>query len=236
VYPIRYEADYVEKRNRLSTFFRWLLIIPHTIVAYLYGIAFLVTVVIAWFALLFTARYPQGLYEFNAGVLRFFTRFNGYRWLVTDQFPSFGTAPDDNYPVRVQVDPPQERYDRLKVAFRVILGIPVLLLAYVMNLLLELGAIAAWFVIVFTGKQLPGIHRTLALGMAYTTRAFAYFALLTDKYPPFTEAGELDAAAPVAPLPPGREAEMVPGPAAPIAAPERPESVGGFDPPRAPGT
>ena len=88
-----------EAQPPVEMFFRWLLIIPHLIVAYLYGIAFLVTVVIAWFALVFTARYPKGLYEFNAGVVRFFTRFNGYRRPVTDQFPSFGTAPDEIYPV-----------------------------------------------------------------------------------------------------------------------------------------
>ena len=113
MYPVRYQADYVERRSRLRTFFRWLLIIPHLIVAYVFGIAAVFSVLIAWFVLVFTARYPRGLYDFNSGMLRFFTRFNGYRWLVTDAFPPFGIAPDDNYPVRVHVDPPQERYSRL---------------------------------------------------------------------------------------------------------------------------
>ena len=65
-YPVTFEADYVERRSRLTTFFRLLLVIPHLIVLYLWGIVAGIAVVIAWFALLFTARYPRGLYMFVA--------------------------------------------------------------------------------------------------------------------------------------------------------------------------
>jgi hypothetical protein len=63
---VTFEADYVERRSRLTTFFRLLLVIPHLIVLYLWGIVAGIAVVIAWFALLFTARYPRGLYMFVA--------------------------------------------------------------------------------------------------------------------------------------------------------------------------
>ena len=60
MYPVSYAADYAaEGRNRLTTFFRSFVAIPWLIVAYLYGIGASIVVVIAWFAMVFTGRYPQ---------------------------------------------------------------------------------------------------------------------------------------------------------------------------------
>ena len=90
MYPIAYQADYVRERNRLTTFFRLILAIPWIIVAYIYEIAVAVVVIIAWFALVILGRYPQWAYDFNAGALRYFTRFFAWGYLQTDQFPPFG--------------------------------------------------------------------------------------------------------------------------------------------------
>ena len=68
-YPVTFKADYVEKRSRLTTFFRLILAIPHIIFLYFYGLAAGVVVIIAWFALLFTGRYPPGMYDFVSGSL-----------------------------------------------------------------------------------------------------------------------------------------------------------------------
>ena len=70
-YPVTFGADYVEKRSRLTTFFRLILAIPHFIAVTLYFLAAEVVVIISWFALLFTGRYPQGMYDFVAGALRY---------------------------------------------------------------------------------------------------------------------------------------------------------------------
>ena len=70
MYPVTYEADYLKERNRLTTFFRWIVAIPWLIVGLFYGIAAFVVVVIAWFALLILGRYPDGMYNFVGGVLR----------------------------------------------------------------------------------------------------------------------------------------------------------------------
>ena len=77
-YPVTFKADYVEKRSRLTTFFRLILAIPHFIAVFFYFLAAEVVVIIAWFALLFTGRYPQGMYDFVAGSLRYQTRVYGY--------------------------------------------------------------------------------------------------------------------------------------------------------------
>ena len=99
-YPVTFKADYVEKRSRLTTFFRLLLAIPHFIAVTFYFLAAEVVVIIAWFALLFTGRYPQGMYDFVAGALRYQTRVYGYAALLTDQYPPFSGDPGDAVPGR----------------------------------------------------------------------------------------------------------------------------------------
>jgi hypothetical protein len=76
--------------NRWLPLVKWLLAIPHYIVLFFLSIAALVAVVIAWFAILFTGRYPRGLFDFVLGVLRWGNRVTGYAFaLVTDQYPPF---------------------------------------------------------------------------------------------------------------------------------------------------
>jgi len=78
MYPISYEADpALEGRNRLTTFFRYIVAIPWLIVASIYGFVAEIAAVIAWFAIVFTGKYPEGIYDFNAGYLRMISRVNG---------------------------------------------------------------------------------------------------------------------------------------------------------------
>lgn len=90
VYPITMEVAYPEKLSRLTTFFRIILVIPHAIVVYVLGIVSYVLTFIAWVAILITGKYPKGLFRFNAGYLRWYTRVNGYGMLLlTDKYPPF---------------------------------------------------------------------------------------------------------------------------------------------------
>jgi hypothetical protein len=186
-YPVTFEVDYVERRNRLSAFFRLLLVIPVAIWLYILGIVAYVAIVIAWFAIVITGRYPRGLYDFVAGVTRMVARVTAYAALLTDAYPPFGLGPDPSYPVRMEFDGPLERYSRLKTLFRVLLAIPIVILRYVINLLLEVGAFAAWVVIVITGKLPRGLFDLMVLANSYTARSDAYLFLLTETYPPFQD-------------------------------------------------
>ena len=82
---------------------------------------------------------------------------------------------------------PLEHYSRLKTLFRIILAIPIVIVRYVMGLLLEVGAFAAWFVILFTGKMPRGLYDLMVLANSYTARSDAYLYLLTETYPPFQD-------------------------------------------------
>ena len=195
-YPVTFKADYVEKRSRLTTFFRLILAIPHIIFLYFYGLAAGVVVIVAWFALLFTGRYPQGMYDFVAGSLRYSTRVYGYIWLLTDEYPPFSGDAATPYPVALNIAPPKSEYSRLKVLFRIILAIPVLIIHYAMQIVAEVGAFIAWFAIVALGRQPKGLQDMIVLGTSYQQRAYAYLALITEDWPPFTDetTGRVEAA------------------------------------------
>lgn len=187
MYPVSYEADAaLEGRNRLTTFFRYLVSIPWQIVVALYGIVAEIAAVIAWFAIVFTGRYPEGLYNFNVGFLRMASRVNGFNYLLTDEWPPFNGEENPQYPIRVGVAPPLDEYSRLKTGLRLIFGIPVYLLAIVQSLILSVCALIAWFVILFTGRLGEGLFNPIRSASAYLTRAGAYFLLITEDWPPFS--------------------------------------------------
>jgi hypothetical protein len=239
-YPVTFEADYVEKRSRLTTFFRLLLAIPHLIFVYLYQLAAGVVVLVAWFVLLFTGRWPLGMYDFVAGSLRYSTRVYGYTCLLTDAYPPFSGDPTISYPIRLNIAAPKPEYSRLKVLFRIILAIPVAIITYAMQIVAEVGALLAWFAIVVLGRQPKGLQDMIVLGLSYQQRAYSYIGLITEDWPPFVDDsakrveeppsfGALPSTPPAAGVP-----EAAPPPPAPEAAPPPPASEAPPTPPETP--
>jgi Domain of unknown function (DUF4389) len=184
MYPISYEADYARERNRITSFFRLIVAIPWLIVGYIYLVIAEIVALIAWFAILITGRYPEGLYNFNVGALRAVVRFNAFTFLQTDAWPPFGFSPDPTYPVRVQVAPRAERQSRVTVFFRLIVAIPLFFVAHAVYLIHQGAGFLAWLTIVFRGYQPAGVHNALAFTNAWQARFFGYLLLLRDEYPP----------------------------------------------------
>jgi hypothetical protein len=86
--------DAPRELNRWLPLVKWLLAIPHFIVLFFLGLAAIVVVIIAWFAILFTGRFPRGMFEFVEGVLRWSNRVIAYALvLVTDRYPPFRLSP-----------------------------------------------------------------------------------------------------------------------------------------------
>ena len=89
-YPAAVEVvDPAGPRDRVSVGFRLILAIPHFIVLFFVMIAWCVTTIVAWFAILFTGAYPAGLYEFGVGSLRWLIRVQAYMLLLVDDYPPF---------------------------------------------------------------------------------------------------------------------------------------------------
>ena len=186
-YPVHFEVEHQEQYSRLSTLFRLFLLIPQLIVVVLWGIAVEVVVFLAWFAILFTGRYPRGFFNFVTTFLSYSTRVSCYGYLLTDKFPPFsGGSPGDGYPVQVSVDWP-ESLSRLTTFFRLFIAIPAYLVLYVLQLLGRLLAFFAWFVVLIMGRLPKGLFEVMELPQRYQLRVTAYLVLVTDTYPWFQE-------------------------------------------------
>lgn len=184
MYQVNYEADFNPAPNRWTTFFRPILAIPWLIVGLFWGILFLFTHFFAWIAIIILGRYPEWLYEFNSGVVRFGVRIGAWIYLQTDEWPPFGLSDDPSYPIRVNIAPRAERQSRLKALFRLILALPMLVVSYAVNYMHLWLAVIAWLTIVFRGYQPEAVNNALTFVNSFYARLYGYIAFLTDDYPP----------------------------------------------------
>jgi uncharacterized protein DUF4389 len=92
-YPVVFEVDYPEQLNRWLPLVKWLLAFPHYIVLILLGIAWVLSLIVVFFAILFTGRYPRSLFDFGVGVHRWQERVTMYVALATDEYPPFSLRP-----------------------------------------------------------------------------------------------------------------------------------------------
>jgi uncharacterized membrane protein len=183
-YPVRVDIDYSAEHNRLTTFFRFLLVIPHYVALVFVGIAAFFVVVIAWFATLFTGRYPRSLFDFLAGVIRWSLRVAAYNLLLTDRYPPFSLADDPDYPVRVTFDHP-EHIARWRPLVNWILVLPFAYAAGAVLYAAYFVSIAAWFMVVFTGRYPDGMFSFMGVALRWTARQQVFQLWMTERYPPF---------------------------------------------------
>lgn len=181
-HPVRLEVTDDLQRNRLTSFFRLILAIPHIIWSGLWGIAAVLAVIVSWFTTLAQGQTPQGLHDFIARYMRYSTQANAYLYLVADPFPAF--TPDAGYPIDLHIAPPAPQR-RVITAFRIILAIPVLVVSAVLGYLIQVLAIICWFVAVFTAKVPLGVRNLSAWCLKFTAQTYAYAGLLTERYPSF---------------------------------------------------
>ncbi|NUU20600.1 MAG: DUF4389 domain-containing protein [Streptomycetaceae bacterium] len=188
VHPVRFEGDLESGLSRWLWLVKWLLLIPHLIVLVFLWIAVFLTSIVAWFAILFTARYPRGIFDFNVGVMRWSWRVQhyGYRALGTDRYPAFRLAAGSDDAARLEVAYP-ENLSRGKVLVKSwLLAIPHYLLIMAFGGWLSgLLALYAALSLLFTKRYPPGIFNLLLGLNRWAVRVVAYAALMTDVYPPF---------------------------------------------------
>ncbi len=172
------------------------LVIPHIIVLAFLWAAFIIVWIIAFFAILFTGRFPRGLFDFNVGVLRWTWRvgFYSYEALATDKYPPF-TLKSVDYPADLQVEYPEKLSKGLVLVKWWLLAIPHWFIVAIFQGwgwgeqkvpgLVSVMVLIAGFVLLFTGKYPESIFK-LVIGMnRWSYRVCAYVALMTDQYPPF---------------------------------------------------
>jgi hypothetical protein len=183
-YPVRLEVDYPDSLSRLLIFVKWLLAIPHFIALIFLAIGAYIVLLISWFAVLITGSYPEGMFNYMVGVIRWSTRVQAYVFLMTDVYPPFSLDDDPAYPVRVQIDYPP-KVDRWRPLIAWLLAIPYLICASFLIFAAEIGVFIAWFAILITGRFPEGIFSFITVSFRWALRGYAYAYWMEEPYPPF---------------------------------------------------
>ncbi|MDE2899446.1 MAG: DUF4389 domain-containing protein [Chloroflexota bacterium] len=191
---VRLDVEYPEQLSRLhlvaKVLFGWLYVgIPHGIILGILSVAALVLHVIAFIVVLFTGRYPRGIYDIMIGYHGWSVRVDAYTNLMTDKYPPFTMSADD-YPAVMGIDY-QEEVSRGTALLRFLLGwlyvgIPHGIALGVLGIIGFVLLIIAALAILFTGRYPQGIFDFLQGIMRWSLRVSAYLYLLNDKYPPFS--------------------------------------------------
>ena len=227
VHPVRVEGQLDSQLSRGLWLVKWLLAIPHFIVLFFLFVALFLLTIVAFFAILFTGRYPRGIFDFNVGVLRWGWRvaFYTYNALGTDRYPPFTLQPVPDYPANLEVAYPEQLSRGLVLVKWWLLAIPHYLVITIflgggfeahrgwdgdadrygwggpglIMLLVFFAAIA----LLFTTRYPRGIFDFVIGLNRWVFRVAAYVALMTDVYPPFRldQGEEEPASAPAAAAP-----------------------------------
>jgi hypothetical protein len=228
--PVLVAGRLDEPLSRWLWLVKWLLVIPHFVVLAFLWLAVLVLWVVAFFAILFTGRYPRGIFNFNVGVLRWSWRVGFYATgvLGTDRYPPFSLAANDDYPAILDVAYPEQLSRGLVLVKWWLLAIPHYVIVAIIGSgfwlgvfrfngdrwspagfgtwgggLLGILVLIAGVRLLFTGRY-PRDMFGLVVGLnRWVFRVAAYALLMTDVYPPFRldQGGDVPVRADEAPAP-----------------------------------
>jgi hypothetical protein len=243
-YPVRVDASLDSPLSRWLWLVKWVLVIPHYVVLGFLWLAFALLSVVAFFAILFTGRYPRGIFEFNVGVLRWTWRVQYYAigGFGTDKYPPFTLADEPGFPAHLEIEYPGHLSRGLVLVKWWLLAIPQYI---IIGLFTGSGAWFAWrfgsadfnwagvgligilaliaAVILLVTGEYPRQIFDFVLGMnRWVLRVAAYAGLMTDTYPPFRldmgghePAGTLTVPPPASPAPGQVSAPLPPDQAGP---------------------
>jgi hypothetical protein len=196
IYPVSVKGELTEPPSNALWLIKWLLAIPHYIILTFLWIAFVIVSIMAFFTILFTGKYPKGLFDFNVGVLRWSWRvgFYSYQALGTDKYPPFTLESVDDYPADLDVAYPERLSQGLVLIKWWLLAIPHYIIVGFFQGgyggrggggLVSILTIIAAIMLLFTGQYNKAIFDFVVGMNRWTYRLYAYVSLMTDEYPPF---------------------------------------------------
>ena len=182
--PTQFDVEYPDELSRLLIFVKWLLAIPHFIILYALSAVLSVITLIAFFAILFTTRYPEGLFKIAVGIMRWQANAYAYIFLLRDEYPPFSWDAGQ-YPVTLEVEYP-DTLNRWAPLYKWLLAIPNIIVCYILTIVALLLIYIVFFAILFTGKFPRGMFDFVVGIMRWWLRLLAYTNLMRDEYPPFS--------------------------------------------------
>ncbi len=193
---MRLEVTHQERYSRGQLLLRTILgffyiFLPHMFVLFFMGLWGAILGFIAFWVVLFTGKYPQSMFEYQAGLIRWNLRLSARMFHLADGYPAFGiNATDDK--VVFEVENP-ERISRGLVLIRLFFGIFYVLIPHGFVLFfywiwVSILMFLAWWIVLFTGKYPASFHKDVVGFLRWNERVNLYMGFMTDKYPPFTGA------------------------------------------------
>lgn len=180
-HPIALVAPRTARHRRSRAVLRPLLVVPLVIWGVLWSIAVVIAAVASWFVTLGRGRSPEAIHAFIARYLRFSAQAFGYAGFLTDRYPGF--LGDRAHPVDLAPIAHLGRRDRWRVAARLPIAIPALILAEIARDLWCVIALFAWIVCSWRGTLPAGLRNLGAWTLRFHLQTVAYLTLVTDRYP-----------------------------------------------------
>ncbi|RJQ43256.1 MAG: DUF4389 domain-containing protein [Gaiellales bacterium] len=183
-YPASLHIDYPEAANRLTTFFRLIVVIPIAIIwslaSYAAGYLFFALLLM----ILFRKKYPRWWFDWNLALTRFGLRIYSYMLLLTHEYPSS----DEQQSVHLELEyPDAQKLGRGMPLVKWLLAVPHIFILYFLGVAVMFVTLIAWFAILITGRYPRGMFDFVLGVMRWGIRVQAYAMLLiTDDYPPFS--------------------------------------------------
>ena len=187
---IEHQESYSRGELLLRTFFGWLyILIPHAFVLLFLGLWGAILQFVAFWVILFTGRYPQSMFEYQVGLLKWTVRLSARLYNLSDGYPAFGIkSTDDKTDLEI---PYPEKVSRGLVLLRLFLGIfyvylPHMFLLYFRAIFVGILIFLAWWVVLFTAKYPDFMFDWVTGQLRWQIRVTVYMQYMTDTYPPFT--------------------------------------------------
>jgi len=187
---IKHQETYSRGELLLRTFFGWLyILIPHAFLLMFVGLWTMVLQFVAFWVILFTGRYPESMFEFQVGYLKWNLRLLARLYNISDGYPAFGIESTDEY-TDMEVPYP-EKVSRGLTLLRLLFGLFFVALPHGFILMFRAWFVGilvflAWWIVLFTGKYPEFIFDWVVGQIRWEMRVNLYLQFMTDTYPPFT--------------------------------------------------
>jgi hypothetical protein len=188
-YPLQLDLEAPNEVARWRPLVHWLLAIPHFVVLYVLALVQRVIFIVSFFAILFTGKMPEGLFGFNAMVLRYQWRVTSYAMFMREDYPEFAFPMESEdpgtEPARVSVEP-SPTLSRGLIFVKWLLAIPHFIVLIFLYIAVYIVYIIAFFAVIITGAWPEGMRAFVVGVMRWSSRVNMYVLLMTDQYPPFS--------------------------------------------------
>lgn len=189
-FDIVHQDKYSRGQLILRTLFgQVFILIPHGFLLFFVGIGSAILGFIAWWAVLFTGKYPRSFFDFQVSLIKWQVRVQARMWNLLDGYPAFGLSGQDEK-VTVNIPYPEKLSQGL-LLLRLFFQFIYVIIPH--GICLFFRAIAtvfviffAWWAVLFTGSYPKGMFNFVIGTLRWSTRVSMYLSFLTDQYPPFS--------------------------------------------------